>query len=236
VSRNRPAARAGRQHAGFTYLALMILVAILALATSATVTLGSIAQRRQAELRLLEVGDLYRQAITSYLNSSPGGNRRYPGSLNDLLKDPRYPGVRRHLRQLYPDPITGKKEWGVVPAPGGGIMAVHSLSEAKPIKIAGFEAENQLFEGKLRYSEWAFGALAMPAAAGVAPGAGGGGVPGANPAGLSPQGAGSVPAQTPALFPGQVPAQVPGSLPPQTPTPSPGQSRAPTASPTMPTR
>jgi type II secretory pathway pseudopilin PulG len=111
-----------RLQAGFTYLGLLILVAILALATSATLTLGSIVQRREAEQRLLEVGAAYRQAIASYLNSSPAGDRSYPGSLADLLKDPRYPGVRRHLRQLYPDPITGKAEWGLVPAPGGGIM------------------------------------------------------------------------------------------------------------------
>ncbi|MCC2868493.1 MAG: type II secretion system protein, partial [Candidatus Accumulibacter phosphatis] len=132
----------------------MILVAILALATSATLTLGSLVQRREAEQRLLEVGDTYRRAISSYLNSSPTGDRRYPGSLADLLKDPRYPGVRRHLRQLYPDPITGKNDWGLVPAPGGGIMGIHSLSDARPIKIAGFETANQAFEEKSRYSQW----------------------------------------------------------------------------------
>jgi type II secretory pathway pseudopilin PulG len=145
-------AHSRRLEAGFTYLALMILVATLALATSATLTLGSIAQRREAEQRLLEVGAAYRQAIASYLNSSPAAAAATPPALADLLKDPRYPGVRRHLRQLYPDPITGKAEWGLVPAPGGGIMGIHSLSDARAIKIAEFEAENQLFEGKERYS------------------------------------------------------------------------------------
>lgn len=146
----------GRGETGFTYLGLLILVAILALATSGTLTLGSIVQRREAEQRLLEVGDAYRQAIASYLNSSPAGDRRYPGALAELLKDPRYPGVRRHLRQLYPDPITGKNEWGLVAAPGGGIMGVHSLSDAKPIKIADFELENESFEEATRYSQWVF--------------------------------------------------------------------------------
>ena len=144
---------------GFTYLALLILVATLALATSATLTLGSIAQRREAEQQLLEVGAAYRQAIASYLNSSPSGRRSYPPALADLLKDPRYPGIRRHLRQLYPDPITGKPEWGLVAAPGGGIMGVHSLSNARAIKIAGFDPDNQLFEGKERYTEWVFAVL-----------------------------------------------------------------------------
>ncbi|MDS4016332.1 MAG: type II secretion system protein [Candidatus Accumulibacter sp.] len=186
---------------GFTYLSLMILVATLALATSATLTLGSIVQRRQAEQQLLEVGAAYRRAIASYLNSSPGGRRSYPPTLTDLLKDPRYPGVRRHLRRLYPDPMTGKAEWGLVPAPGGGIMGIHSLSEARAIKLAGFEAENQLFEGKVRYSEWIFVVQS------VAPGIGTG-----------------VPRQTPgasagATSPNPTPQQVPGGFAAQSPAP-----------------
>ena len=146
----------GHREAGFTYLGLLILVAILALATSATLTLGGIVQRREAEERLLEVGDAYRRAIASYLNSSPAGDRRYPGALADLLRDPRYPGVRRHLRRLYPDPISGSNEWGLVAAPGGGIMGVHSLSNAKPIKVADFDLENEAFEEATRYTQWVF--------------------------------------------------------------------------------
>lgn len=193
--------------AGFTYLALMILVATLALATSATLTLGSIAQRREAEQRLLEVGAAYRQAIASYLNSSPAGRRSYPPALADLLKDPRYPGVRRHLRQLYPDPITGKAEWGLVPAPGGGIMGIHSLSDARAIKVAEFEAENQLFEGKVRYSEWVF--VVLPVTPGIGTGAARSN-PGANGAASTP---GLTSPQVPGLFPAPAPAPVPAPAP-----------------------
>ena len=192
-----------RPQTGFTYLGLMILVAILALATSATLTLGSLVQRREAEQRLLEVGDTYRRAISSYLNSSPTGDRRYPGSLADLLKDPRYPGVRRHLRQLYPDPITGKNDWGLVPAPGGGIMGIHSLSDDRPIKIAGFETANQAFEEKSRYSQWRF--VVMSTATGVRTGPGQGAnasLPTANPF-LPPQLSGPFPSPNPAPIPTQ---------------------------------
>ncbi|MBL8408869.1 MAG: type II secretion system protein [Candidatus Accumulibacter sp.] len=192
-----------RLQTGFTYLGLMILVAVLALATSATLTLGSLVQRREAEQRLLEVGDAYRRAISSYLNSSPAGDRRYPGSLADLLKDPRYPGVRRHLRQLYPDPITGKNDWGLVPAPGGGIMGIHSLSDDHPIKIAGFETANQAFEEKSRYSQWRF--VVMPIATGVRTGPGQGAntpLPIANPL-VPPQISGPFPSPNPVVFPAQ---------------------------------
>lgn len=192
-----------RLQTGFTYLGLMILVAVLALATSATLTLGSLVQRREAEQRLLEVGDTYRRAISSYLNSSPTGDRRYPGSLADLLKDPRYPGVRRHLRQLYPDPITGKNDWGLVPAPGGGIMGIHSLSDDRPIKIAGFETANQAFEEKSRYSQWLF--VVMPIATGVRTGPAQGAnapLPTANPW-VSPSLSGLFPSPNPAPIPAQ---------------------------------
>ncbi len=211
------AAAAGRGQTGFTYLGLLILVAILALATSATLTLGSIAQRREAEQRLLEVGDAYRQAISSYLNSSPAGDRRYPASLADLLKDPRYPGVRRHLRQLYADPITGKNQWGLVLAPGGGIMGIHSLSDAQPIKIAEFDAVNQSFEEKERYSEWVF--VVRPSATGFAPRPAGGVAPGLNTspqvlAPVTPPAAGLFPATNSAPHAEQLPVP---TAPPSTP-------------------
>lgn len=202
-----PGAHTGRVDAGFAYLGLMILVAILALATSATLTLGSIAQRRETEQRLLEVGAAYRQAITSYVNSSPAGRRSYPTSLADLLKDPRYPGVRRHLRRLYPDPITGRNEWRLVAAPGGGIMGVSSLSDARAIKIAEFDSENQLFEGKSRYSEWVFVALPGTPGLGAGPTVPG---QGANPTAPIP---GQPSPQIPSLFSAQNPAPVPAPLP-----------------------
>ncbi len=164
--------RMARSEAGFTYLGLLILVAILALASSGMLTLGSIVQRRAAEQRLLEVGAAYRQAIASYLDSSPAGDRRYPGTLAELLRDPRYPGVRRHLRQLYADPISGGNEWGLLAAPGGGIMGVHSLSKAQPIKVAEFAAEDAAFEGASSYSEWIFSAAAAPTGLVVVPGQG----------------------------------------------------------------
>jgi hypothetical protein len=54
------------------------------------------------------------------------------------------------------DAITGKAEWGLVTAPTGGIMGVHSLSEATRLKTGGFDETDGVFEGKRRYSEWQF--------------------------------------------------------------------------------
>jgi type II secretory pathway pseudopilin PulG len=90
--------------------------------------------------------------------------RGYPGSLEELLKDERFPGVRRHLRKIFVDPMTGKAEWGLVQV-AGRIVGVHSLSTAVPIKQAGFESEDQTFSGAQSYAEWVFGPVSqMPGA------------------------------------------------------------------------
>jgi len=152
---------------GFTLLGVLILVAILGMAAAATVTAGFALQRRAAEEDLLFVGMQYRNAFKSYYESAVAA-QRYPGNLNDLLRDPRFPGVRRHLRKLYTDPITGKAEWGTLPAPGGGIMGVYSLSTDKPIKVALFPPEFSGFEGKESYADWVFAFVAPTSAPGGA--------------------------------------------------------------------
>lgn len=142
---------------GFTYIGVLILLAIIGIASAATIQVGSILQRRSAEEELLAIGAEFRDALSSYANAAPPGQPRLPPSLQDLLKDPRYPNVRRHLRKLYTDPLTGKDEWGTVLAPDGkGIIGVYSLSTATPIKIGNFEPAFQQFAGKTAYREWQF--------------------------------------------------------------------------------
>jgi len=86
--------------------------------------------------------------------------RGYPASLEDLLKDERFPGIRRHLRKVFVDPMTGKAEWGLVQV-SGRIVGIHSLSTAVPIKQAGFEGDEQAFTGAQSHAEWIFGPLAQ---------------------------------------------------------------------------
>jgi hypothetical protein len=52
--------------------------------------------------------------------------------------------------------MTGKPEWGLVTAPGGGIMGVYSLSGMTPIKTSGFSERDRTFEGANHYSDWKF--------------------------------------------------------------------------------
>jgi type II secretory pathway pseudopilin PulG len=152
------AMRAPRQR-GFAYMALMVFFGVFIAVAGAAMMSGGMLQRRNAEEQLIFVGGEFRRAIESYYLASasmPPGSPRYPEKLDDLLADPRSKELRRHLRQIYPDPLMGQPNWGMVPAPGGGIMGVYSLSPAKAVKLFGFPAEFKYLEGKKTIAEWKF--------------------------------------------------------------------------------
>lgn len=163
---------------GFTYLSVIVLVAIIGLVTATTLKMGSVLQRGRAERELLYIGAAFSDALQSYASATPTGQPSQPGSLKDLLKDPRFPGTRRHLRKIFVDPMTGKAEWGLVRLGDGdgkgdgkgGIVAVYSLSDASPVKVGNFPTRFQAFEGRAHISDWKFTLTGKPAtAAPVAP-------------------------------------------------------------------
>lgn len=141
---------------GFTYLGILLFVAVMGVVMATAGTLWSQVQAREKEQELLFVGSQYREAIHRYFEQSPGGLKEYPKSLDDLVEDRRMPEVRRFLRKKFRDPITNDVHWGIVKAPDGGLMGVYSLSERAPLKQSGFDKANQEFEGKKKYSEWRF--------------------------------------------------------------------------------
>ena len=145
---------------GMAYLGLLLSIALLSIAALATMQVHSLMQRRAAEEDLLFIGQQFQQALLSYANATPPGGLRAPTSLNDLLRDPRYPMPRRHVRQLYLDPITLQTDWGLLLSPDGkGIVGIHSKSERAPIKLAQFPASLRDFENKKSYQEWVFKVL-----------------------------------------------------------------------------
>jgi type II secretory pathway pseudopilin PulG len=145
----------GSAERGFTYLAMLLAVAVVGIGLAAAGTRWTTAAQREREAELLFIGGEFRRAIRSYVLASPGV-QRYPRRLQDLLADERFPSTRRHLRRIYRDPLTGTREWGLVQAPGGAIMGVYSLSEATPFKTSGFRDENRTFEGARQLSGWKF--------------------------------------------------------------------------------
>lgn len=153
-SRNRGASLNSQK--GFTYIALLLAVAVTGAALAAVGELSSFGAQRERERELLRIGGEFRAAIGSFYERTPGGAKRYPASLGELLEDRRPPVPQRHLRRIYPDPMTGKAEWGLIEAPGGGIMGVYSLSESAPVKTGNFSPENESFADARRYADWTF--------------------------------------------------------------------------------
>jgi type II secretory pathway pseudopilin PulG len=169
-------ARARLRQAGFTYLTVMFIVAILMGGLAILGETWETSARREKELELLFIGNQYRRAIGLYYLSTPGVVKAYPRQIEDLLKDPRQPGTVRHLRKLYPDPITGKP-FVVIKGADGGVQGVNSPSDDAPLKVANFRVRDATFEGAQKYSDWKFihtppPAAASPAAPGAKPAAG----------------------------------------------------------------
>jgi type II secretory pathway pseudopilin PulG len=144
------------QQAGFTYLAMLFAVAIIGIALAGVGVVWSVQREREKEAQLLSIGLEFQKAIGTYYEQSPGAVKRYPHALEDLLKDNRFLSVKRHLRQIYNDPMTGKMDWGLMQAPEGGIMGVYSLSTSSPIKRSNFPPSFLSFENAVAYSDWKF--------------------------------------------------------------------------------
>jgi type II secretory pathway pseudopilin PulG len=153
---------------GFTFLALLFFVVALGVGMAAIGTLWNTAAQREKEKELLFAGDQYRRAIESFWKAAPKGAERLPKSLDELLLDPRNPQSVRHLRRLYPDPMTDKTEWGLKKDPDGGIRAVFSLSTGMPLKRANFPYPYDAFAEQLTYAGWQFAADNLPDSAGAA--------------------------------------------------------------------
>ena len=173
-------ARALLRQAGFTYLTVMFIIAILLGGLAIVGETWETSARREKEAELLFIGNQYRRAIGLYYLATPGPNKMYPRQIEDLLKDPRQPGTVRHLRKLFPDPLTGKP-FVVIKGADGGVQGVASTSDEAPLKVANFRVRDAIFEGAQKYSEWKFihtppaapAAPAKPGAAGAASGAAG---------------------------------------------------------------
>lgn len=144
------------QTRGFTLVAVLAAMFFLALGTQKVMVVVSQQAQRDREAELLHTGAAFARAIGDYYESSPGSVKRWPRSLNDLTDDARFVGIRRHIRQVYPDPIARSLDWGVVTASDGGIQGVYSRSEAAPIRSGGVELMGLSLSAARRYSDWQF--------------------------------------------------------------------------------
>lgn len=137
------------------YLWMLLAIGTLALATGAAQLRQEMLLRQDHERELLAIGRQFASALCRYHQIPDAyGQHQYPPSLDELLRDNRVPGVRRHLRRIFIDPMTGHAEWGLVRV-AGRIVAVHSLSPRRPLRQAGREG-NMDFTERQSYREWIF--------------------------------------------------------------------------------
>jgi hypothetical protein len=147
---------------GFTYLALLFWLAFLALGAALAAEVASREAQREGERQLLFVGEQYREAIGRWHDTHAALADPFPRDLGWLLEDLHSLEPQRYLRQVYRDPITGSPQWGLVRSPLGGITGVYSLSQARPLKQAGFDLAERDFTGAQHYSGWRFVYVAKP--------------------------------------------------------------------------
>ena len=144
---------------GFAYLSLLIFLALMGFVSAMAVQVGSLVHRRAAEQALLDVGLEFARALSSYSDQTPAGMNDQPLSLQELLLDTRQTNQVRHLRKIYPDPMTGSTEWGLEIDPDTRrIMGVFSLSTQKPIKVGNFPPGLDTLVKKEFINEWVFSA------------------------------------------------------------------------------
>lgn len=141
---------------GFTYIGLLVLLAIIGIGLGATGVVFHHQAQREKEKQLLFAGGEIRHAIGRYYENSPGGAKQFPQTLEALLRDDRRAGMHRYLRQIYRDPMTNARDWVPLRAPDGGIMGVHSASAQRPIKRDAFPAGYEHFKDKESYEDWIF--------------------------------------------------------------------------------
>lgn len=151
-----------KRQSGMIYVALLLVIVLIGGLSAVGLTVAQTLQQRSAEAELLAIGLEFRNALQSYAESTPNGLPNTPAALSELLRDPRSPGVKRHLRRLYHDPFTGKAEWGIVRGADQRIFGIHSLSNTPTFKRENFPSELASLSGSQRHADWIFAIASLP--------------------------------------------------------------------------
>ena len=151
-----------KQQSGLIYVALLLAIALIGGLSAIGMKVAQTLQQRRAEAELLAIGLEFRNALQSYAEATPNGLPNTPVALAELLRDPRNPGVQRHLRRIYHDPFTGKAEWGIVRGSDQRILGIHSLSKTSTFKRENFPPELAALSGSQHHADWVFAIATLP--------------------------------------------------------------------------
>ncbi|QVL45266.1 MAG: type II secretion system protein [Methylophilaceae bacterium] len=140
---------------GFSYMGILVLMVIAGISMAGAGLMWHIQLQRAKEQQLLFTGNAIRKAIGSYYAANPTGLGEYPSSLKALLLDKRQLSLKRHLRQLYLDPMGKQQEWALI-MQNDRVIGVYSQSTLAPIKVSGFPAVYEDFSNAKTYQDWKF--------------------------------------------------------------------------------
>lgn len=141
---------------GFTLLFALAAAFLLALATQGVMWVASQQAQREREAELLRIGQAMIQAIGRFYEGTPGSVKRWPRTLDELTDDRRMVTQARYLREIYADPMTRSREWGLIESPDGGIAGVYSQSIETPIRSGSVELSDLNLPAATRYADWRF--------------------------------------------------------------------------------
>jgi type II secretory pathway pseudopilin PulG len=124
---------------GFTYLGLLLLIAVSGAGLAALGSQWSHQLQRERERELRFRGGEIQAAVARYRQvSGPGLPRAWPQTLEDLLDDRRSGEPRHHLRRLYADPFTGRADWRLLsappPRPGAPALGFAGVRSRAPVQ------------------------------------------------------------------------------------------------------
>ena len=143
--------RAKHGERGSTLLMVLAAIVILGLSVGIAGSSWKTIVQREHEEELYFRGDQYRRAIADF----HGAWGVYPKRLEELLEDRRALYVQRHIRRLYPDPMTGAP-FELVRDDAGTIRGVYSADDGQPFRQDGFPAEYDSFRNATSYRDWKF--------------------------------------------------------------------------------
>ena len=136
TARGRSVGPGGGGARGFTYLWVLLAIAIIGVGLVAASEVWTTTARREKAEELEWIGGQFTQAIGSYYYASPGAAKAYPAALSDLVEDRRSVTVRRHLRSIYLNPYTGKADWELIRAGDGRIVGVRAAWTSNAAAVA----------------------------------------------------------------------------------------------------
>jgi type II secretory pathway pseudopilin PulG len=141
---------------GFTFVWMLAALVVVSLGLAQVGPLWARQVQRDREAELLRLGKLYAEALDGYRRSAPGTLKRYPETLDDLLKDERFLGTRRWMRKAYPDPMRPGQPWRLVRDEEGRISGVYSASQDMPLQRTPVDLGITRLPEAMRYSDWVF--------------------------------------------------------------------------------